>query len=226
VSWTLRAEPEPVYNIEVDGDHCYRVGRQGLLVHNASDRCPATENECMGISKKPSITNGNGTFSFVFDGCRTLQAEGPIATPPKASDRKPSAQTKMLNFFFGNGAGEHDLRRGHYDAGHLIRDTLGGPGDWENLVPQDVDLNRSGGDWFELEKWIVNCLQKTGCKGYMKVVAHYPEKNTPSPFRNVPHSFDVMVTFCTASTSKPPFSRKWQIINEHGGLHNINRGCP
>jgi hypothetical protein len=25
-----------VYNIEVDGDHCYRVGQQGLLVHNAS----------------------------------------------------------------------------------------------------------------------------------------------------------------------------------------------
>src|SRR5262249_14782626 len=27
---------EPVYNIEVDGDHCYRVGECGLLVHNAS----------------------------------------------------------------------------------------------------------------------------------------------------------------------------------------------
>jgi RHS repeat-associated protein len=33
---TLRPDVEPVYNIEVDGDHCYRVGRQGLLVHNAS----------------------------------------------------------------------------------------------------------------------------------------------------------------------------------------------
>ncbi len=28
----------PVYNIEVEGDHCYRVGEQGILVHNAS--CP------------------------------------------------------------------------------------------------------------------------------------------------------------------------------------------
>jgi hypothetical protein len=35
-SLALRAEPEPVYNIEVEGDHCYRVGQQGLLVHNAS----------------------------------------------------------------------------------------------------------------------------------------------------------------------------------------------
>ena len=27
---------EPVYTLEVDGDHCYRVGEQGILVHNAS----------------------------------------------------------------------------------------------------------------------------------------------------------------------------------------------
>jgi hypothetical protein len=36
LSRTLRAQPEPVYNIEVDGEHCYRVGQQGLLVHNQS----------------------------------------------------------------------------------------------------------------------------------------------------------------------------------------------
>src|SRR5262249_11423908 len=35
-SLTPRREPEPVYNIEVEGDHCYRVGEQGLLVHNSS----------------------------------------------------------------------------------------------------------------------------------------------------------------------------------------------
>ncbi|MBI3407993.1 MAG: hypothetical protein HY040_06510 [Planctomycetes bacterium] len=33
---TLRAGLEPVYNIEVEGDHCYRIGEQGILVHNAS----------------------------------------------------------------------------------------------------------------------------------------------------------------------------------------------
>src|SRR5262249_22689706 len=35
-SFRLRPEPEPVYNLEVEGDHCFRVGRQGLLVHNNS----------------------------------------------------------------------------------------------------------------------------------------------------------------------------------------------
>src|SRR4051794_37618623 len=33
---TLREEPEEFFNIEVDGDHVYRVGRQGLLLHNGS----------------------------------------------------------------------------------------------------------------------------------------------------------------------------------------------
>lgn len=36
VSYTLTDVVEPVYNIEVDADHCYRVGEQGILVHNAS----------------------------------------------------------------------------------------------------------------------------------------------------------------------------------------------
>jgi hypothetical protein len=40
LSFTQRAEPEAVYTIEVDGDHCYRVGRQGLLVHNMSQPNP------------------------------------------------------------------------------------------------------------------------------------------------------------------------------------------
>ncbi|WP_232056228.1 hypothetical protein [Tuwongella immobilis] len=38
VASVLPRGQEPVYNIEVDGDHCYRVGTSGLLVHNASDR--------------------------------------------------------------------------------------------------------------------------------------------------------------------------------------------
>jgi RHS repeat-associated protein len=33
--WEYRGE-EAVFNLEVDADHCYRVGEQGILVHNAS----------------------------------------------------------------------------------------------------------------------------------------------------------------------------------------------
>ena len=37
VQWIRpRLEPEPVLNIEVEGDHVYRVGESGVLVHNTS----------------------------------------------------------------------------------------------------------------------------------------------------------------------------------------------
>ncbi len=35
-SRSKREEPETVYNIEVEGDHVYRVGESGVLVHNTS----------------------------------------------------------------------------------------------------------------------------------------------------------------------------------------------
>jgi hypothetical protein len=35
-SVALAGRPEVVYNVQVAGDHCYRVGEQGLLVHNMS----------------------------------------------------------------------------------------------------------------------------------------------------------------------------------------------
>ena len=52
VEWTLGEEP--VYNIEVDGDHCYRVGQQGLLVHNNSvDACPDLCKDTWGLNPTP-----------------------------------------------------------------------------------------------------------------------------------------------------------------------------
>ncbi len=50
--YELDVREEPVYNVEVDGDHCYRVGEWGLLVHNTSDENPisagsgGTEDSC------------------------------------------------------------------------------------------------------------------------------------------------------------------------------------
>jgi hypothetical protein len=41
VSLTPHAQPEPVYNIEVNGEHVYRVGEVGTLVHNSYAVNPA-----------------------------------------------------------------------------------------------------------------------------------------------------------------------------------------
>jgi hypothetical protein len=56
LSLALRPETEPVFNIEVEGDHCYRVGQQGLLVHNQS--APALTGDCTNIS---SFSNDQST---------------------------------------------------------------------------------------------------------------------------------------------------------------------
>lgn len=44
VSYTLTGEVEPVYNLEVEHVHCYRVGESGVLVHNMSG--PANDPNC------------------------------------------------------------------------------------------------------------------------------------------------------------------------------------
>jgi hypothetical protein len=72
-------QEEPVYNIEVEGDHCYRVGQQGLLVHNASAGpipAPAGVTDCCPEIRNPSPThfelfnthpnkNGPGKGNFI-----------------------------------------------------------------------------------------------------------------------------------------------------------------
>jgi SEC-C motif len=42
VSYTMTDQVVPVYNLEVEGSHCYRVGESAVLVHNQSAGEPAT----------------------------------------------------------------------------------------------------------------------------------------------------------------------------------------
>jgi hypothetical protein len=50
LSLHLCEQLEPVYNMEVEGEHCYLVGQQRLLVHNASGYCPnADEMRCANL---------------------------------------------------------------------------------------------------------------------------------------------------------------------------------
>src|SRR5262249_28311996 len=52
---------EPVYNIEVEGEHCYRVGQQGILVHNTSApaNCQSTQrNRMYDTLQNVQLSNG------------------------------------------------------------------------------------------------------------------------------------------------------------------------
>ncbi|QJW92535.1 hypothetical protein FTUN_0031 [Frigoriglobus tundricola] len=64
---------EPVFNLEVDADHCYRVGEQGILVHNASfgpgcDPCEKMMLEQSDKAYRNYVTVfGAGELSFEYD---------------------------------------------------------------------------------------------------------------------------------------------------------------
>ncbi len=52
-SLTLREQLEAVYTFEVEGDHCYRVGEQGLMVHNASAGRVTESNRVTNVTLAP-----------------------------------------------------------------------------------------------------------------------------------------------------------------------------
>jgi hypothetical protein len=61
---TKRPQPEPVYNIEVEGDHVYRVGESGVLVHNASAPCGGGCDPPEGYAKSLRTTTARNVSWF------------------------------------------------------------------------------------------------------------------------------------------------------------------
>ena len=81
-----RPEPEPVYNIEVHGDHVYRVGESGVLVHNNSPNpCPQQNDHYSCIDRSVTVPwytgsvemSGGGAALVVSSASRTN-----LDTPP------------------------------------------------------------------------------------------------------------------------------------------------
>ena len=54
---------EPVYNIEVEGDHCYRVGELGILVHNLSNQCHIFSPQYFGVGGTYDTPGGRSIMS-------------------------------------------------------------------------------------------------------------------------------------------------------------------
>jgi hypothetical protein len=134
VSVTLRPKPEPVFNIEVEGDHCYRVGEQGLLVHNSS----APPNPC------PSTTTytPRATTTVTYAGQSRARATGVDAvivagTYTRTTLNDPPWWTDFLTNNPISGRG--------WRKGHLLSSQFGGPGgdSFENLALQTFLVNNS-----------------------------------------------------------------------------------
>ena len=193
-----------MYNLEVDADHCYRVGEQGILVHNGSFVAPNCD-PCAGSitpthNPPENVPGTGGTYrASVQRGsyrggqpiCRVNSIEGPIQLLPDHVRGPGNAQKRMRTFFFSGNGTEQKQAKGQHDAGHLIADSFGGPDDERNLVPMVQGLNRLGDRaWYVMEGYIRECLRSgwIGAEGWMKVNLTYG--NPVFYYRCIPTKFE------------------------------------
>lgn len=99
-------------------------------------------------------------------------------------------------------------REDYDDGGHLIACRFGGSGELDNLVPMSQDINRRGGEWYDLEESWADELSK----GNEVDVQIYIEYDNDEGKR--PDGFDVMYTVTDKETGE---SRQYHeyIENNH-----------
>ena len=153
-------KPNSIY--EVDGDKYY-TDDNGIVYCNNNDLVPNNTYELNGYKYE---TDENGRPSSV---------EGKLYLKEKSGYNSIAADISDI------GKGNE---RSTDDRGHLIGNQFNGAGGVGNLVPQDKDLNRAGGDYYKLETQLANEL-KAGKDVWVRIDLDYPGKS----FR--PYSFMV-----------------------------------
>ncbi len=125
-SRTKREELEAVYNIEVEGEHCYRVGESGVLVHNASI------NPSYGSQRTITFTNQRGQSVSAEVGTSAeiiLTAEN--IGGPRHNLSEPSWWDDL-----------EDVAGSSIQKGHILASSLGGTESGaKNLTPLYVRPN-------------------------------------------------------------------------------------
>jgi hypothetical protein len=143
VSLTLRAAPEPVYNIEVDGDHCYRVGRQGLLAHNASPGCPIQASFTHRGRKKVQVGWTKAVDRHIGNSPGELYLSTGISGTVIATgaDRTNLYTPGWYMDFRKSPASPYSPDDTEWRKGHLIGSQFEGPREFYNFFPQYDQMN-------------------------------------------------------------------------------------
>ena len=156
--------PKKVYNFSIEGTENYYVGEQGVLVHNAGG-CPSgnevkkkntetdehivKENRRKVLAKNAEYTK-NG-YDYKTDELGRIKEAKATELRLEEGERKLYSQRKV------GGQDRLDID----DGGHLFRTQFGGSGDIDNLIPQNSKVNRSGGEWYNMEEEWVRALKET-----------------------------------------------------------------
>jgi hypothetical protein len=144
-SFVLRDEPEPVYNLEVEGDHCYRVGSLGLLVHNASDPCsqtatPVTLNNPQYVYRKIPVNENRESGppdwgeQKVIKSVRFLLKDSSVIASFSGGTKPDDDAQEWIKEVVGMDCD---------DPGHALGKQFGGPGTIDNVYPQHCYANQT-----------------------------------------------------------------------------------
>ncbi len=151
-SRTKRPHPEPVYNIEVEGEHVYRVGESGVLVHNASKPCEkAGRTATYGGKRKLTFKDTSGKSVKITVGTSASVVLTPSNVGPRTGDLNSPKNWNKLK----------DVAGSSIEIGHILASTLGGKNDdhWENFTPLYANANAPAMSTCEgfLKKLVTEC---------------------------------------------------------------------
>lgn len=194
-----------MYNIEVDGDHCYRVGEQGLLVHNASAvwTGPTHESCTARVGHCPQLDGSTGFSTTPAFETQTSQVHYGIILD-KAGGVEVSRYYKLPKGFKaivtktggGSGADPRILPPGWdpmanipgsvvIHRGHLLANDLGGPGGINDGGPMNL-VTQSKGTNLVVMKGIedgIKTLIGQGKSVHYQIVVEYSKGPKPSVLR-------------------------------------------
>jgi RHS repeat-associated protein len=194
MSLTKRLKPEQVCNIEVEGDHCYRVGEGGLLVHNASVPCENLDKNKPDLKQRERVRTINVTILPVGTPT-TPRTEAVVRQtvawvrfePFKGQFVQPDAQ-----YWVWNVVGRPRLVfRGVDDTGHVIARELGGQGDLSeplNIVPLHPFVNT--GSYMQAEKIAIDAAKQGSCAVCVRVKFNY-DRTSSYPGRPTMFTYEV-----------------------------------
>ncbi len=163
---------ETVYNIEVEGDHVYRVGESGILVHNLSQKVSLFSEKYFGgdfytQGIKPTTTGANGRAEVAEGRICSVGQERPALKDPVGW------KTTWNSTLPGN---QYRVARCH-----LLGNQFGGSGTEENLVPCCQTKNQ---DMAVVENEVADFIEENGCVD-IQVIALYS-----TPGRKIPLSIE------------------------------------
>jgi hypothetical protein len=125
---------ESVYNFEVEGDHCYRVGQQGILVHNASapNPCPAmnTQTTCTTRTVMPTSWYPGGSLEMSGGGVALV-----VNTASRTNLQTPPWWSTFLK--------TPPYDKSSWEKGHCIASRFSGMTGYCNFTAQYEYVNQS-----------------------------------------------------------------------------------